>query len=227
MTKLPLILASSAALALAACGDANDTDTVVVEDTAADQTATTSDASDAGSVVDVAQSDARFSTLVSAISAADLADTLGGAGPFTVFAPNNAAFDKLPAEARVELLGDAGMDGTTGTATGGQEAARSGGQVGRQAGMEAEGDSEALAEILRYHVVEGRVDAQTLTNAVEQAGERGYAIETLGGGRLIAKQVGEGISLTDEAGNTSMIVTTDIAGSNGLVHEIDTVLMPE
>lgn len=227
MTKLPLILASSAALALAACGDANDTDTAMVDDTTADQTAMTGDATDVGSVVDVAQSDARFSTLVNAIVSADLAETLGGDGPFTVFAPNNAAFDKLPAEARVGLLGNPGTDNPTGTANAGQEATRSGGQVGSQAGMEVGGDSEALAEILRYHVVEGRVDAETLTRAVEQAGERGYAIETLGGGRLIARQAGAGISLTDEAGNTSAIVTTDIAGSNGLVHEIDTVLMPE
>lgn len=223
MTKLPLILASTAALALAACGDTNDADTAMVNDTAADQTAMAGDATLIGSVVEVAQSDARFSTLVNAIVAADLGDTLQGEGPFTVFAPNNAAFDKLPVETRAELLGATGADGGPGASA----ANRAGGQTGSQAGMEVSGDSEALAEILQYHVIEGRIDAEALAHAVEQAGERGFAIETLGGGTLIAKQIGAGISLTDEAGNTAAIVTTDIAGSNGVVHEIDTVLMPE
>ena len=101
----------------------------------------------------VAQGDETFSTLVAAVTAAELGETLSGPGPFTVFAPTNDAFGKLP-EGTVEEL-------TT-------------------------EDTETLKSILTYHVVEGTVDAETLTTAITEAGEGGYTVTTVGGGNLTA-----------------------------------------
>lgn len=89
---MPLV---ASALALAACSSEPAEDTLVVDDTAAVDTMETADT--APDIIGVAQSDANFSTLVTAINAADLGGTLSGDGPYTVFAPTNAAFEKLPA----------------------------------------------------------------------------------------------------------------------------------
>ena len=190
-----IALAGAASLAVAACGSpADDTDTVAMDDTTADATAVDSDMTEAGSVVEVAQGDGQFSTLVSAVTAAGLGDALSGEGPFTVFAPTNAAFEKLPS-------------GTLETLT--------------------TEDTDQLGSILQYHVVEGSVDAATLTQAIAGAGEEGYAINTLGGGTLTATMDGDNVVLTDAAGGTAMVTATDVAASNGVIHVIDTVLMPE
>ena len=92
LIAMPLV---ASALALAACSSEPAEDTLVVDDTAAVDTMETADT--APDIIGVAQSDANFSTLVTAINAADLAGTLSGDGPYTVFAPTNAAFEKLPA----------------------------------------------------------------------------------------------------------------------------------
>lgn len=189
MTIIRFTLASAAALVLVAC--ASETPT---EDTAADTTAVAADATADGTIVEVAQGNADFSTLVTAVTAAELGETLSGAGPFTVFAPTNAAFDKLP-DGTVEKL-------TT-------------------------EEKDKLKSILTYHVVEGRVDAATLTNAITQAGDAGYTVTTVGGGTLTAKVVDGGVVLTDAAGNTSKVTATDVPASNGVIHVIDTVMMPE
>ncbi|MGB3710255.1 MAG: fasciclin domain-containing protein [Erythrobacter sp.] len=191
MKMFKLTLATSAALALAACGAETD-----VEDDAmmADETAMTEDATAPGTVVEVAQNDGQFSTLVEAVTAADLGDTLSGDGPYTIFAPTNDAFAKLP-EGTLETL-------TT-------------------------EDTDQLANILQYHVVDGTVNAQTLTAAIEEAGEGGYEINTLGGGTLTAMLQDGSVVLTDAAGNTSTVTATDVEASNGVIHVIDTVLMPE
>lgn len=194
MKIMHFALASVAALALAACSnekaaETTTTDTTVVaDDTAAVDTAT------AGNIVVVAQGNPDFSTLVTAVTAAELGETLSGAGPFTVFAPTNAAFAKLPAGTVEKLTTD---------------------------------DKETLKAILTYHVVAGSVDAATLTAAIAAAGEAGYAITTVGGGTLTAKIVDGGVVLTDAAGNTSKVTATDVAASNGLIHVIDTVVMPK
>ncbi len=147
----------------------------------------------AGTIVDVASGNADFSTLVAAVTAAGLVETLSGAGPFTVFAPTNAAFAALP-EGTVETL----------TTT----------------------ETEQLGSILTYHVVAGEVMAADLIAAIQGAGEAGYAITTVNGATLTATLVGEGVVLTDAAGNTANVTATDVDASNGVVHVIDTVLMP-
>ena len=107
MNKMTLALASVASLALVACNDPAD-DTVVVDEDATMTDGTTADATTEGTIVEVAQGNADFSTLVSAITSADLAETLSGTGPYTVFAPTNAAFDKVPQATRDELMSEAG-----------------------------------------------------------------------------------------------------------------------
>ncbi|MEL7519721.1 MAG: fasciclin domain-containing protein [Pseudomonadota bacterium] len=187
MKTLKFTLASAVALSLAACaGEA-------AEDTTADETAVAEEATAAGNIVEVAQGDETFSTLVAAVTAANLGGVLSGEGPFTVFAPTNDAFGKLP-EGTVEKL-------TT-------------------------EDTDTLGAILQYHVVEGAVDAATLTTAITEAGEGGYTVTTVGGGTFTAAVVDGAVVLTDAAGNTSTVTTTDVEASNGLVHVIDTVLMP-
>ena len=190
MTKLSIALASAAALALAACGDTAED--VSYEDTAADQAANADAAP--GTVVEVAQGNDDFSTLVAAVTAADLGATLSGEGPYTVFAPTNDAFAKIPEATLTELTTN---------------------------------DTETLGAILTYHVVAGNVDAATLTAAIADAGEGGYAVETVGGGTLTANVVDGNVVLTDAAGGTATVTATDIAASNGVIHVIDTVLMPQ
>ncbi|WP_151973674.1 fasciclin domain-containing protein [Erythrobacter sp. EC-HK427] len=193
MKKLTLVLASAASLALVACGTpAEETDTAADETAMADETMT--DAPATGTIVDVASGNEDFSTLVAAVTEAGLGETLSGEGPFTVFAPNNAAFAKIPAETLTELTTN---------------------------------DTDTLTAILTYHVVEGNVDAATLVQAITDAGDAGYTVTTVGGGTLTATLDGENVVLTDAAGGTSTVVATDVAASNGVIHVIDTVLMPQ
>ena len=188
MKTFNFAMASAFALSLAACaGEAT-------EETAADETAVAEEATAAGNIVEVAVGDESFSTLVAAVTAAELGEVLSGEGPFTVFAPTNDAFAKLP-EGTVEKL-------TT-------------------------EDTETLAAILQYHVVAGAVDAATLTEAIAGAGEEGYTVTTVGGGTFSAAVVDGAVVLTDAAGNTSTVTGTDVEASNGLIHVIDTVLMPQ
>ena len=188
MKTLKFALASAVALSLAACaGEATD-------ETAADETAVAAEATAAGNIVEVAQGDETFSTLVTAVTAAGLGTVLSGEGPFTVFAPTNDAFGKLP-EGTVEKL-------TT-------------------------EDVDTLTAVLQYHVVEGKVDAATLTDAITAAGADGYTVTTVGGGTFTAAVVDGAVVLTDAAGNTATVAATDVEASNGLIHVIDTVLMPQ
>ena len=192
MNKLTIALASAASLAIAACAE-EPAETAAYEDTAtADQMANAE--AEAGIVVEVAQDDETFSTLVSAVTAAGLGETLSGDGPFTVFAPTNDAFAKIPEATLTELTTN---------------------------------DTETLGNILTYHVVEGNVDAATLTQAITDAGDAGYTITTVNGGTLTATVVDGNVVLTDAAGGTATVTATDVAASNGVIHVIDTVLMPQ
>ena len=192
MNKLTIALASAASLAIAACAE-EPAETAAYEDTAtADQMANAE--AEAGIVVEVAQDDETFSTLVSAVTAAGLGETLSGDGPFTVFAPTNDAFAKIPEATLTELTTN---------------------------------DTETLGNILTYHVVEGNVDAATLTQAITDAGDDGYTITTVNGGTLTATVVDGNVVLTDAAGGTATVTATDVAASNGVIHVIDTVLMPQ
>lgn len=191
MKKLSITLASVATLALAACGaPAEDTAT---EDTAmADEMA--NDEAMTGTIVEVAQGNPDFSTLVTAVDAAGLIETLSGEGPFTVFAPTNEAFAALP-EGTVDTL--------------------------------VSEDTETLGTILTYHVVEGEMMAADVLSAIEGAGEAGLEVTTVGGGTLTATIVDGNVVLTDATGGTATVTATDVDASNGVIHVIDTVLMPQ
>lgn len=197
MNKLTLALASAASLAIVACAE-EPADTTAMDDAAmADQMAN-DDAAMAGetrNIVEVAQSNPEFSTLVSAVTSAQLGDTLSGDGPYTVFAPTNAAFEKVPQATRDQLMSEAGRSDLSG--------------------------------ILTYHVVEGETMAAALTQAIQSAGASGYEITTVNGAKLTATMVGSNVVLTDAAGNTATVTGTDVDASNGVIHTIDTVLMPQ
>lgn len=196
MTKLALALASAGALALAACAEpAEDSATgTAATDTAIADGMANADAA-AGTIVDVASGNPDFSTLVAAVTAADLGSTLSGAGPFTVFAPTNAAFEKVPQAARDQLMSPAGK--------------------------------EDLSGILTYHVVSGEQMAAGLTEAIAAGGAEGAKLTTVNGAVLTAKATGGTVTLTDAAGNVATVTQTDIDASNGVIHVIDTVLMPK
>ena len=149
---------------------------------------------DAETIVGVAAGNKDFSTLVAAVKAADLVGTLSSEGPFTVFAPTNAAFDKLPKGTVASLLEPEAKD--------------------------------KLTAILTYHVVAGAFDAAAVVKAIkENKGE--FAVKTVQGGTLTASLKGKNVILTDEAGNTSTVVITDVKASNGIIHAIDSVVMPK
>ncbi len=189
MKNFPLMLASVAALSLAACAqEPAETDTM------ADETAMADDMAAApGTIVDVASGNTDFTTLVTAVTAADLGATLSGPGPFTVFAPTDAAFSKLP-------------EGTV-------------------ADLTKPENKETLSGILTYHVVAGNVSAEALTKMISDNGGTAE-LTTVNGGKLTAKIDGDKVVLTDAAGGTATVTATDVPASNGVIHVIDTVVMP-
>ncbi len=207
-TTLPFAIAT--ALVLAACGapEAPVADTAPAMDTAADpMPADPMPVANANPTVGGAAMDAsqdivtnasaapNLSTLVAAVKAADLVATLQGAGPFTVFAPTDDAFAKLPAGAVDGLL---------------------------KPEMKAD-----LAGVLTYHVVSGNVDAATLLQQIE-AGGGTATLTTVQGATLSAMSDGAGgVMLHDTKGGTAKVTTADVRQSNGVVHVIDTVLMPK
>lgn len=145
-------------------------------------------------IVTIAAGNEDLSTLVAAVTAAGLVETLNSDGPFTVFAPPNSAFDKLP-EGTVETL------------------------------VKPE-NKETLTGILTYHVVAGEVMAADLVAAIQAQEDGTFEITTVNGAILTASIVDGAPILTDAAGNTSNIIATDVDASNGVVHLIDTVVMP-
>ncbi len=144
-------------------------------------------------VVDIAMGSKDHTTLVAAVKAAGLVETLKGAGPFTIFAPTNAAFDKLPAGTVEGLLNPDAKDALTG--------------------------------ILTYHVIAGKIDAASVLKAIK-SGKGKATLTTLNGATLTARLKGNKVIITDSKGNTSVVIATDLKGSNGIIHVIDTVLMP-
>lgn len=145
------------------------------------------------SVVAVAQGSKDHTTLVAAVKAGDLVATLSGPGPFTVFAPTNAAFSKLPAGTLDSLLKPAGKGQLTG--------------------------------ILTYHVVPGRLMAADVLKAITAGGGKAE-VTTVQGGKLTARLEGGKVVLTDAKGGKSNVTATDLKATNGVVHVIDTVVMP-
>ena len=133
-------------------------------------------------------------TLVAAVKAAGLVETLSSAGPFTVFAPTNKAFGKLPA-GTVETLVKPENKGT-------------------------------LTTILTYHVVAGKMSAADVVAAIK-AGNGKAMMKTVQGGTLTASLKGKSVIITDEKGGMSKVTIADVNQSNGVIHVVDTVLMPK
>lgn len=190
------ILVTSSVMIFAGCAEDSDSgddtsSTTTTEQASSDATDSTSEdttdgmsedttAEDAGTIAEVASANPEFSTLVGLIGQAGLAEALSGDGPLTVFAPTNAAFEKVDAATMSSLAAD------------------------------PEG---ALADILKLHVVEGKIMA---ADAVAAAGT---SIETLAGGKLKVEVSGETVTV-----GGAKVVTPDVAASNGVIHAIDTVI---
>ena len=189
------MIAGLSALALSACsGNAEaPAEDVVVQDETAAADPMAADATAPKTIVALAQGNADLSTLVAAVTAAGLGETLSGAGPFTVFAPTNAAFAKVD-KATLE-------------------------------GLLKPESKAALTGILTYHVVAGNVKAADVVKMITD-GKGTATIKTVAGGELKASMDGDKVVLTDAKGGKSTITATDIAASNGVVHTIDTVVMP-
>jgi uncharacterized surface protein with fasciclin (FAS1) repeats len=179
-------IAIAGALLLGACSSDSDTST---ENTTTTQAPTTGDTMkdktdgtmmEEKTIVDIAAGNDDFSTLVDLVTAAGLAETLSGEGPFTVFAPTNEAFAKLPAETVAELTKPE--------------------------------NKEQLAAVLTYHVVSGKVMAADV-----KPGE----VETVNGAKITIAVDGGDVMV-----NESKVTATDIKASNGVIHVIDTVLIP-
>ncbi|WP_026715494.1 fasciclin domain-containing protein [Flavobacterium daejeonense] len=133
-------------------------------------------------------------TLVATVKAAGLVETLQGKGPFTVFAPTNAAFDKLPKGTEETLLKPENL--------------------------------KMLQTILTYHVVAGKMNASDIAKAIK-AGKGKATLKTVSGGTLTAWMKGKKIYITDEKGGMSEVTIADVNQSNGVIHVVDTVLLPK
>lgn len=144
-------------------------------------------------IIDNAVNSKDHTTLVAAVKAAGLVETLKGPGPFTVFAPTNAAFAALPA-------------GTVDTL------------------LKPE-SKPTLTKVLTYHVVAGKWDAAALSKMIAD-GKGMASIKTVAGGTLTAKASGNTIMLTDEKGGSANVTIADVYQSNGVIHVIDKVLLP-
>jgi uncharacterized surface protein with fasciclin (FAS1) repeats len=132
-------------------------------------------------------------TLVAAVKAAGLVDTLSSPGPFTVFAPTNAAFGKLPPGTVDQLVMPENKD--------------------------------TLTKVLTYHVVPGRLTAAVIAAKI-RAGHGRATLTTVEGEPLTARMQGKWLVLTDAKGGTSRVTTANVMQSNGIIHVVDTVLMP-
>ena len=145
-------------------------------------------------IVEAAVSNKDFSTLVTALKAADLVGALSGEGPFTVFAPNNDAFAKIDSETLGNLLKPENV--------------------------------KALTNILTYHVVSGKLMASDVVNALN-SGNGMAKLTALNGQTITARSKDGKIYLEDSQGNMSEIIATDVAGTNGVIHVISSVVMPK
>ena len=137
-------------------------------------------------IVENAAKSKDHTTLVTAVKAAGLVDTLEGKGPFTVFAPTNAAFGKLPA-----------------------------GTVDNLVKPE---NKKTLTKILTYHVVPGKLEASDLTD--------GKKLKTVEGEELTVKKSGDSVMIVDAKGGSATVTIPNVNQSNGVIHVVDTVLMP-
>jgi uncharacterized surface protein with fasciclin (FAS1) repeats len=144
-------------------------------------------------IVENAVNSKDHTTLVAAVKAAGLVETLQGKGPFTVFAPTNAAFTKLPS-------------GTVDTL------------------LKPENKSQ-LTGVLTYHVVAGKMTAQDLMAKVKQGGGK-TTLKTVQGANLTVMSSGNNLTVTDQKGGKSTVTIGDVMQSNGVIHVVDSVLIP-
>jgi uncharacterized surface protein with fasciclin (FAS1) repeats len=144
-------------------------------------------------IIENALNSADHTTLVAAVKAAGLVETLEGPGPFTVFAPTNEAFNKLPAGTVDTLLKPENKD--------------------------------TLTKVLTYHVVAGRLSASDLKKQIK-AGNGTAQLTTVEGGKLWASLQGGSIVLKDEKGGTALVTIPNVFQSNGVIHVIDSVVLP-
>ncbi|MGH7027145.1 fasciclin domain-containing protein [Brevundimonas sp.] len=199
-------VSAAALLALAACGDNQRKVEKAPAEAVPSESAAMAPVSTAPMVGGVAMSPTdnivanaskapNLTTLVAAVQAAGLAATLQGTGPFTVFAPDNAAFEKIPAATRDGWMQPA--------------------------------QKAALTKVLTYHVVPGRMNAADIAAEAQKSGGTA-TLTTVQGEKLMIKDAGGGKwQITDAKGGTSTITQADVGQSNGVVHVIDTVLMPK
>ena len=145
-------------------------------------------------IIDNAVNSKDHTTLVAAVKAAGLVETLKGKGPFTVFAPTNEAFDKLP-------------KGTVAT-------------------LVKPVNKATLTKILTYHVVAGKLDSKAIAAAIKK-GKGKVEFTTVEGGKIWAWMEGKKLVLKDEKGGMSTVMIADVYQKNGVIHVVDTVLMPK
>ncbi|KQN35988.1 fasciclin [Pedobacter sp. Leaf41] len=145
-------------------------------------------------IIDNAVNSKDHTTLVAAVKAAGLVETLKGKGPFTVFAPTNAAFDKLPKGTVDNLVKPA--------------------------------NKATLTKILTYHVVAGKMDSKAIAAAIKKGNGKAELV-TVQGGKLWAWMEGKKLVLKDEKGGMSTVTIADVNQKNGVIHVVDTVLMPK
>ena len=144
-------------------------------------------------IVEFAAASKDHTTLVAALNAADLVETLSGTGPFTVFAPTNAAFAKIPKEALASLL--------------------------------LPENKEKLQAVLTYHVISGKFDSKAITEAIK-IGSGTATFITAKGEKISGSFEGNKLVLTDKSGGKSVVTIADLNQSNGIIHVVDSVLMP-
>lgn len=145
-------------------------------------------------IVDNAVNSADHTTLVAAVKAAGLVETLKGKGPFTVFAPVNSAFDKLPSGTVDTLLKP------------------------ENKGM--------LTSILTYHVLAGKFDSNAIAKKIKAGNGKAW-FKAVNGGTVTAWMDGNALVLTDEKGGQSRVTIANVNQSNGVIHVVDTVLLPK
>lgn len=146
-----------------------------------------------GTLAEAAAQTGELSQFSQALQAAGLTETFRGAQPYTVFAPVNAAFERLPQDARTRM-------------------------------MSAEG-REQLTQLLTYHVVAGEIGSQDLAQAMERNQGRA-TLSSIAGQNLVVTREGDAFVVTDAAGGRARIVQADRRSANGVLHQIDAVLMP-
>ena len=145
-------------------------------------------------IVDNAVNSKEHTTLVAAVKAAGLVETLQGSGPFTVFAPTNSAFEKLPAGTVDNLLKPE--------------------------------NKEMLSSVLTYHVLPGKLDSKEIAAMIKK-GDGKAELTTVEGGKIWLWMKGDNLVIKDEKGGMATVTISDVYQSNGVIHVIDTVVMPE